>query len=308
MAEKVVFKVCTVVENEDNTGQGLIKAMLLPDDAKFQKDHTRIQSCVPLLPRVFGLTPKVGEKVIVCSIDGQRYYIGPIYGQLNNLDDATGRDATASLQGSDSNPGENPEDNIDILGALPERDDVSINGKGSTGIYVKKNDIIIHSGLKVIGGKNKIFQNTSGDDAAIQVSYDKDGSIKSSITMFANRINLFGNTPGTDVFDPNKMHKKGKHVISQEDIYELINTAQSVPYGEKLCTVLLKIIEAIVNHTHPFPMKPPVNVSYIEEISKYLTKKENSGNENIGINDYYIQNSNNTTLSDEILSRNIKIN
>lgn len=313
MVGNVIAKIASVVSVEDKTGQGLIKAFVIPDDNR-AKTSTGINpdliehKCVPFLPRVFGLTPKVGEKVVVLIIDGQRFYIGPIYGQLVNLDDATGRDSTAGLEGSDSEPGENPEEISDVAPALPDKDDVAVNGKGNSGIYVKKNDIVIHSGLKVIGGRNKIHRNKSGNSAAIQISYDDNGSPKSSVTVFADVINLFGNKSGAEGFMPETMHKLNTHVISNEDIYALMKSAQSVPYGEKLCEILLKIISAIMNHTHPIANLPPCNSGDVKNISKYVTLKEGSGNKNLNIRDKYEASDDNTLLADEILSPNIKIN
>ena len=312
MVENFTMKICNVVSNEDDTGQGLIKVFLGPSDnirkTEEGTDEKNIQTCFPLLPRMFGVIPKEKDKVFVYIINGQRYYIGPLVGQYSNLGDTSSLETTAGLQGADTNPGENPENNIDISGCLPEKDDVSINGKGCSGIYVKKNDIILHSGLKVVGGKGRIHQNTSADEAVVQISYNKDGNPKSSITMFANNINLFGNGAGQDKFDPSLMHKKGKHVISQEDLFELHKMAQSVPYGEKLCAILLKIIAAIMNHTHPYPCLPPFQVGEVAELSKYLVKKEGSGNENLNIADKWSSSEDNTELADEILSKFVKVN
>lgn len=312
MIKDVYGKIATVVDVNDETGQGCILAWVIPDDNRKDSEQIEKSWSVPLLPRVFGLTPKVGEKVLVFVIGGQRYYIGPIYGQLSNLDDASGRDATAALQGSDSGPGENPENLSDVAPALPDRDDVAINGKGNSGIYVKKKDVIIHSGVKILGGKNKIRRNKSGDEAAIQVSYDEEGNPRSSVTVHADVIGLFGNTKPNfedSVFDTSKLHNENRHYISNDDLRELFHTAQSVPYGEKLCQLLLKIIAAIMNHTHPIGMKPPSVVGDVKNISTYLTKIKGTGNENLGMEDLYMATSDKTSeLENEILSPNVKVN
>lgn len=308
------MKLCRVITEpkEDKTGQGRVKVFLAPADNHFKSDKgiekENIQWCFPLLPRMFGVIPQSGDTVAVFVSNGQRYYIGPFVGQLNNLGNTSSSETTAGLQGSDINPGENPEDDKDISGCLPEEDDISINGKGSSGIYVKKNDIVLHSGLKVLGGKKRIQQNTSADEAVVQISYTNEGNPKSSITMFANNINLFGNGAGVDNFDPSLMHKKGKHIISQEDLFELHKMAQSVPYGEKLCAILLKIIAAIMNHTHPIGNRAPFAVGELGELSKYLVKVEGSGNRNLGKDDQWTSSEDNTKLADEILSKFVKIN
>jgi hypothetical protein len=303
MEGNVIAKIASVVDIDDDTGQGRILVHLIPDDNAVKEN---INWCVPLLPRVFGLTPKVGEKVVVMIIDGQRYYIGPIYGQLSNLDDASGADATAGLQGSASNPGENPENMRDEALVLPEIDDVSINGKGNSGIYVKKDKIVIHSGIKLIGGKNKIRRNKKGNSAAIQISYDDEANPKSSVTLFADKINLFGNADSAMITSP--LHNNGAFGVSNEDLFQLIKSAQSVPYGERLCNVLLKIIAAIMNHTHPISNLPPCNSGDVKNISKYVTLKKGSGNKNLNIKDQYQADENNSLLAEEILSPNVKIN
>lgn len=311
MAGEIHGKIASVVDVDDKTGQGLVLAYVIPDDNRKSDEEKKKCWSVPLLPRVFGLTPKVGEKVLVFVIDGQRFYIGPIYGQLSNLDDASGLDSTASLQGSASGPGVNPEMKEDVRPALPDIDDVAINGKGSSGIYVKKKDIVIHSGIKVIGGKNKIHRNKNGDEAAIQVSYDEEGNPRSSITLHADVIGLFGNAKAEisdSMFEPSKLHNETGHYISNDDLCELMHTAQSVPYGEKLCEVLLKIISAIMNHTHPMSMKTPTVAGDIANISKYVTKIKGTGNENLNIDDKYMATADNTKLEQEILSPNVKIN
>lgn len=300
-------KIASVVDVNDKTGQGLILAHIIPDDNRKSEEEKKKCWSVPLLPRVFGVTPKVGEKVLVFIIDGQRYYIGPIYGQLSNLDDASGLDSTAALQGSASGPGVNPEMKEDVKPALPEVDDVAINGKGYSGMYVKKKDVVIHSGLKVLGGKNKIHRNVKGNDAAIQVSYDEEGNPKSSITMHADVIGLFGNSEVAP-FESKNLHKKDRHYISNEDLNELFHTAQSIPYGEKLCKVLLKIISAIMNHTHPISTRTPFVVGDVKNISEYVTLIKGSGNEKLNIDDKYESTEDNTLLEEEILSPNVKIN
>ena len=308
MIKDIHGKIASVVDVDDKTGQGLILAYVIPDDNRKNDEQKKKCWSVPLLPRVFGVTPKVGEKVLVFIIDGQRYYIGPIYGQLSNLDDASGLDSTAALQGSASGPGVNPEMKEDVKPALPDTDDVAINGKGYSGMYVKKKDIVIHSGIKVLGGKNKIHRNDKGDEAAIQVSYDEEGNPKSSVTIHADVIGLFGNSEVAP-FESKNLHKKDGHCISNDDLCELFHTAQSVPYGEKLCQLLLKIIAAIMNHTHPMSMKTPTVAGDIANISTYLTKINGSGNENLNIEDLYMATSDNTTkLENEILSPNVKLN
>lgn len=311
MLKDIYWKLATVVNVDDNTGQGRVFTWVIPDDNRKSDEEKEKCWSVPLLPRVFGITPKVGEKVLVLIADGQRYYIGPIYGQLSNLDDASGLDSTASLQGSGSGPGENPKMNKDVGPALPDTDDVAINGKGYTGIYVKKKDIIVHSGIKILGGKNKIHRNKNGNEAAIQVSYDEEGNPKSSVTVHADVIGLFGNAKSNkgDIFDADKLHNENSHYISNEDLCELFHTAQSVPYGEKLCQLLLKIIAAIMNHTHRISMEPPTVAGDVANISTYLTKIKGTGNENLNIEDKYMATSDNTTyLENEILSPNVKIN
>jgi len=303
MEGNVIAKIASVIDIDDNTGQGRILVHLIPDDnvAKTSKNW-----CVPLLPRVFGLTPKVGEKVVVMIIDGQRYYIGPIYGQLSNLDDASGADATAGLQGSSCSPGENPENMRDEALVLPEIDDVSINGKGNSGIYVKKDKILIHSGIKLIGGKNKIRRNKNGNSAAIQISYDDEANPKSSVTLFADKINLFGNTDSAMIASP--LHNYGAFGISNDDLFQLVKSAQSVPYGERLCNILLKIISALLNHTHPISNLPPCESDDMKNISKYVTLKVGSGNKKLNLKDLYSASEDNTLLANEILSPNVKIN
>lgn len=303
MEGNVIGKIASVVDIDDETGQGRILAHLIPDD---NTAKSGMEWCVPLLPRVFCLTPKVGEKVVVVVIDGQRYYIGPIYGQLNNLDDASGADATAGLHGSACNPGENPENIRDEALVLPEIDDVSVNGKGNSGIYVKKNRVIIHSGIKLLGGKNKIRRNKKCNAAAIQISYDDEAATKSSVTVFADKINLFGNAGGA--VDTSSLHNNGTFGPSDEDLFELIKGAQSVPYGERLCNILLKIIAAIMNHTHPIANLPPCNSGDVKNISKYVTLKAGSGNKNLNIRDKYEASDSNNLLAEEILSPNVKIN
>ena len=307
MAGEIHGKIASVVDVDDKTGQGLVLAYIIPDDNRKSDEEKKKCWSVPLLPRVFGLTPKVGEKVLVFVIDGQRFYIGPIYGQLSNLDDASGLDSTAALQGSASGPGINPEMKEDVRPALPDIDDVAINGKGSSGIYVKKKDIVIHSGIKVLGGKNKIHRNTKGNEAAIQVSYDEEGNPKSSITLHADVIGLFGNSEVAP-FESKNLNKKDRHCISNEDLLELMRTAQSIPYGEKLCKVLLKIISAILNHTHPIATRTPFVVGDVKNISEYVTLVKGSGNANLNIDDKYASNEDNTLLEEEILSPNVKIN
>ena len=315
------FKVCKVINTDDEHGQGLIQVYYVPIDGIYKHkkdgvityDYDKIKWCAPLLPRVFGVTPKVGENVVVTEFSGQRWYIGPIYGQLTNLDYAVGSDVTSFMPGADCAPPANPENNKEIKGALPEKDDVSINGKGETGLYFKQHDAVLHAGIKVSGGKSTLSRNKKGDESFIQLSHPSD-DIQSTATIVADKINLFGNkkTCANDNFDVSLLHDINSSIISQENLATLMANAKSVPYGEDLVNVLGKIIVALLNHVHPIGNKPPIVANTdLEKLTGYVFERDaNAMEDNLRDNKKmydYAYNSN-TDLSDEILSPNIKIN
>ena len=326
------FKVCKVINIDDEHGQGLIQAFYVPTDGIYRHkkkdsdysvssmdgfvyDLDKIKWCAPLLPRVFGVTPKVGENVIVTEFSGQRWYIGPIYGQLTNLDDATGEDATSFMPGSNCSPPSNPENNENIVGALPEQDDVAINGKGETGLYLKEFDAVLHAGIKVVGGKTKLQRNRKGDEAFLQLSHSGIFGHPSTATLVADKINLFGNKPSTGNPDFNDkielMHKAATSIICEDDMEILMNSAKSVPYGENLVNILFKIIVALFNHVHPIGNKVPiVENTELARLTQYLTEREADAEEKHISNNgkKYDFDAENITLANELLSPNVKIN
>lgn len=321
-------KIAKVINIDDTTGYGRIQVFLQPDDNMYKNvngtiNKDKIKWCFPAMPKVFGVTPKVGENVIVFETNNERFYLGPIYGQLDKLDDATSLTNTAFMSGSECAPDTNPELKPSVIAALPEKDDVAINGKKNCGIYIKDNDMILHSGLKITGQKNNVERNTAGDETFVQLSYDKNGTNLSTATIVSDHINLFGNkiSEGNAEFPAELMHKTASTTISQEDLNLLLSNAKSVPYGENLVEVLLKIIVALLNHTHPIGNKPPIiNNTDMQELTKYVSdvrKINRSTSEAIddasksttfGNQTKYDADEENTTLKDEILSNCVKIN
>lgn len=307
MDGKIGFiKFCRVFDVCDDDGADRILVEVKPEDrsvdlkkeAEQANSHTnnskpKILYAFPLLPKAFRIKPKKGEGVFVLFASSeentQRYYIGPVISQDNKLWNEPFEDAQAFMPGAYTELGENKRDDEKIHGVFPDDTEVSVRGRKNADIIISDDEVKIRSGVKVCGeneGSNYNIDYNHEDPAFIKVKYhpemvdvykekDDDGreireQVKSTVTVVADKINLFGNKSNDPGITPD--HINGSEIIPDDKLNKLMDDAHQLPYGDKLIEILEEIIKALKLHTHPFPMINPLD--YWFEEGTALNEKE----------------------------------
>ena len=263
------------VESVIDDADGLrIKARLNQDGNVSVND---LPYSFPLLPKSFQTVPKVGEGVLIFlselgNNNSNRYYIGPIVSQpqFNSYDPYMyGRGTAISLlQGASVSPLEKISNYDMTRGAYPNVNDVALVGRDTEDIILKEGEIDLRCGIR---GEPANHESLLGDvifnthsPAYIQLKFKRGMSISkgleadSIINLVADKINLISHK------DKNYFNLTDQdELIKNDDLESIMKSLHQLPYGDILIDVLSKMIDAIVNHVHPYPGMPPCLDQYI---------------------------------------------
>ena len=253
-----------------------------PYDNSIEKDED-LPYYIPLLPKMFYMTPKVGEGVIVLSmVPGDHghcnFYIGPVISQEDKF---LYEDFDASLRITEQGYigwAPNPRLKAGVKPTLyPDLEDIAVEGRKDTGIQLKNEEVRIKAGVKVVDSNGP--KNNTISPAFISLKYypkndyDSDG-FKSTATIVG--INLIGThpidpetkeIPVTENKDNTAQEKD--NLISDAAMKELLNKAHRVPYGDTLIEFLDILRTAFAKHVHPFPTMAPCNDENMKAVATY---------------------------------------
>lgn len=259
-----------VKSTHDPTNSGRIKVRLPGDDLKIPDE--KLKWCFPFMPKMIHIRPKVGETVMIITrvFDNKRsdrLYIGPVIAQPQFMYEETDENsALRSLEGSQLGPAVNIEQYADVVGTLPEQEDIALLGRKDTDIILRDNDLRIRCGVKKTDEFDKTeFSYNSVHPAFLKMKhYVGDEKLKcgaeSVVNIVADKINLIG----SDSRD--KYHfTDTKELISDEEVDRFVEEAHQVPFGDKLIEFLRIFITAFQSHTHPWVgdgMTPCKDVTY----------------------------------------------
>jgi hypothetical protein len=256
-----------VVDVFDDKNLGRIKVKLFgPATAGGDKNITSISElawCTPLLPKMFSVTPKVGEVVIIFQFNQNtthvdRLYLGPIISQPNKLRKDTFIETalagfTFGHQETTSDIRLRPE----LVGVYPNIDDISVQGRYNTEVTQKENEIIIRAGKFVEVAQNPEapfgieFNKTSQGYFQLKNNTIIGNNQKGTITnIVSNKINLLTHN-GSPSFNLN--NKNG--LISEFEMVKIISPeelggAHRLPFGDVLLEYLKLLKNALLLHVH----------------------------------------------------------
>lgn len=269
MAINNLFKYGTVVSVEDEFDGDRIKVYIKGvDPVEFTIDQ--IPYSFPISTKLFYSKPKVGESVLCFtqtgSFDEDRFFIGPIISQPHKIDNDS-LSALAFLNAGLVKPDIAPSKNPNNAGVQLENNDVGIQGRGSTDIIVKPNEIRIRAGksldMRTLNKENPSY---------LQVKYNR-LSNESSVNIVSDNINILSHK-GIDNFnlvDSNEL-------ITDDEYAKIIEKAHQLPFGDTLIELLNILIKAFTSHVHAYPGLPP-DLAQIElknlleyELDKILSK------------------------------------
>lgn len=275
--DPIIIRICKVLSVEDNTAGLRIKVRLEPEDGDIDKDSD-LPYCLPLLPKMLHINPKVGESVLVfLSVQGRprgaRFFLGPLisqpYGMEFDPHDFTARALLPSfLNQSKGLLLPDPKLNPDNDGTLPNREDVALVGRNNSAIILKSrtdSDVSQNDELRLLCGHKK---NSTGprrtslefnrkDLGYIQMRYkkmkDRKGNdFASVINIVADRINLLSHQ-SPEQYDMNDK----KELIKEKEMLNILENAHPMVYGDQLIQYLKELIEVIRTHGHNFTNEEP---------------------------------------------------
>lgn len=270
MAIDNLFKFGTVIDVKDDLDGDRIKVHIKGvDPSKFTLDD--IPFAFPLLPKQLYIKPKIGESVLVFVQNGSynedRFWIGPIISQPDKMayDSLT---ALSFLKSGLIKPGTAPSTEPQNLGVQMESDDVGLQGRGSTDIVLKPNEIRIRA------GKSLDLRKLNRDNPAyIQIKYDKSAS-ESAINIVSDNINLLSHKgiKNYNLIDPNDL-------ITNSDYNKIIEKAHQLPFGDTLIEFINILIKAFSTHVHAYAgLAPDLTQAEVKNLLVYDLKKILSNN------------------------------
>ena len=263
------FKFGTVISVEDDQDGDRIKVHVKGiDPVDFTLED--IPYSFPALPKQIYIKPKIGETVLCFtqngSYDDDRFYIGPIISQPHKLEKDT-LSSMSFFNGGMVKPDIAPSTNPNNIGVQLEDNDVGLQGRGSTDIIAKPNEIRLRA------GKTLDMKTLNKDNPAYtQIKYDKLTN-ESSINLVSDNINLLSHN-GIDRFNLTDSNE----LITKEEYDNIIQKAHQLPFGDVLIDFLKILVKAFSNHVHAYPGLPP-DLTQIEvkklleyEMDKILSK------------------------------------
>lgn len=264
--ETKIFRECEVLSNYDDSMGMRIKVKLHPEDTDCQTIED-LPYCFPLMPKIFQVLPKKGERVLVTTstldnTKSRRWYIGPIISQPYFMEnDPFWLSSRALLDDGDNivKPLKDPRLNPDNNGTLPDTEDVVINGRNNADVILKDSEVNIRAGFKKHPELQDSLQFNKESLAYLQMKYkrlydNRNVAFDSSINIVADRINLLSRISKNQfkLTDP-----ENNQLISDEEQRNILDNAHPLPFGDELIEYLKQLIEVIRTHTHPASMDPP---------------------------------------------------
>jgi len=281
-----VFYFAKVEGNRDDFDGGTIKARIKNiDDHIF--DANLLASAFPLLPKMFHITPKVGETVMIFVPDSRnpqmdRVYMGPIISQPQmEFKDNHFFTSRSMLDTGITQPKQAPSNLPENKGVHPNREHVAIQGRENSDIIFKPNQVLIRAGKFVTTDeKDSIKTFNKNNPAYIQLKHDtpikegkkdggkdeREGELGSITNIVSSKINLLTHKEGSPRF---KLSDQD-NTISDDEMIKILKNAHQLVFGDNLIEYLKLQRAAFNNHVHPYHGRKPQDLSGSEDIDNYL--------------------------------------
>lgn len=256
-----------VVSVDDSDALGRIKVRIpgptnVGGDADLPLE--KIPWSYPMVPKFFGVTPKVDEAVFVMvfsqdKLHSDRLYFGPIISQYPNLDfDSINDRALTPFTFAQVPPKVNYQRIGQLNGVFPRIDDVAIQGRYNTDIILRRNEILIRAGKFVTSKPNdnnpypfEFNTSTQGfiqirNDIPLEPPKEQGEQMRGSVAnIMANKVNLLGHIDSDPRFNINQIDQ-----LSDDEILNILKNAHPLPFGDVLVEYLRLFKTAFINHVH----------------------------------------------------------
>ena len=268
-----------------------IKVRLLPADARKDKIDN-MTTAFPLLPKMLRVRPKVGESVLILTLEedkqySQCFYIGPIISQPQNMIfDSHYGSSSRLLNGTYLDPLKAPSVDPKTYGSYAENDEISIYGRRDTDIILGDKDLRIRCGARKFSVDNTKFEYNVKNPAYIKMSeYDTvvnrvgEDDSTTTVSVVADEINLLSHN-GNGAAD--LLASQDGEIESDETMKDIIAKAHVLPYGDVLVDFLTMFLQMFKSHTHKYDNLPPCP----DDASKKLDMKYGTGTGEYNALDY----------------------
>jgi hypothetical protein len=302
-----------------------IKVRLLPKDARLDS----YTEAFPLLPKMLHVKPKVGESVLVLTLDtdnqySQCFYVGPIISQPQNMNyDSHYTSAGRLLNGTYLDPLKAPSVNARTHGSYADDDEIAVYGRKDTDVILGDKDLRIRCGARKFNMDNSEFVYNLRNPAYIKLKeHDNvinkvgDSDSTTSLSIVADEVNILSHNGdgAADIL----ANQKGEIEDSDDDraMKKIIQDAHALPYGDELVNFLTMFLQMFKSHTHKYANLPPCP----DDASKKLDMKYGSGTGSYSASDYdYTRGTSNEKrfedasktfkgLGEKLLSKHVRIN
>lgn len=249
---------------------GRIKAVISGiDDGK---SLSEIPYSYPIVPKHIGVMPKVGEAVMIFkttlgNLDENRLWVGPIISQPQKIgEDPYFFTATSLMDGGIKGPKEAAPSTIaKAKGVYPDKKYISIVGRNNNDIIFKDNELQIRNGKHLVDDKLAFNKDTiSYIKIKNDVKIDEDENKGGVTTVVSDKINLITHK-GAKGFNITNQDD----LISDDELFNIIENASPLVYGDKLVELLQLVKEFISSHVHPYPGLPTVKTRTEEKILNF---------------------------------------
>lgn len=228
-----------VIDNNDPIEGFRLKVRIRGIDDK--TNNSDLPFATPLLPRHLNILPKVGEMVKVFLPDkdvNNREWIGPVITQLQNINKENYFVSGFVGKKFESINSNTPISQIpEMEGVFPDKDTISILGRGSTDIQLKNNSVVIRAGKYdntiVINEFDKQIALNRKNPAQIELNFDGESS---NTNIISDTINLISHG--------------GIPKVSFNGVGLDIEKLHPIPYGDVLLEFLNLIKQYALTHIH----------------------------------------------------------
>lgn len=270
----MIGKVTSITDAND---MGRIKARVKGVDDIIGDDN-QLPVAFPLMPKYLGVTPKVGESVLIFRLSNDkkydnRLYIGPIISQPQKLgNDPHFLSALAGLSIGEVDPDTAPSTLPAAEGIYPKQENISIQGRDNTDIVFKDGEVLIRAGKYELNERLKFNKENPAyiqikNNATLKKGESEAEDEKGTVTnIVANKINLLTHKDGQPRFKLSNQES----LITDDEMAEIIKKSHPLVFGDRLVDYLKLQRSAFVNHVHPYHGKKPQDLAGANDIDKYL--------------------------------------
>lgn len=277
--------IAEVREVYDDADGERIRVRLLPADGRkrWEKTSDNLTYAFPLLPKMLHVKPKVGESVLVLTIDddnqySQAFYIGPIISQPQYMNfDAHVMGSGALLNGRYWSPAKAPSTNPKTKGSYADDDEIAVYGRRDTDIILGDKDLRIRCGARKFNSDDTNFEYNQKNPSYLKLIEHENvinrvggNDSTTSASIVADEINLLSHNGNGAT---SSLASQEGEIKDDDVMKDIIEKAHVLPYGDVLVDFLTMFLQMFKSHTHKYANMPPCP----DEASKKLDIKYGSG-------------------------------